>query len=107
MAYLKSSGEEEAAKKETLHTALKALDSHLASSGPWLGGATIGQADCALAPKLLHMQVALREFKGWEEPAGVARVGAYLDAWRSRPSWKAHEYTDEAIVAGWKRHLAH
>lgn len=107
VAFLKASGEDEAAKKETLHTALKTLDAHLAASGPWLGGASLGQADCALAPKLHHMQVALREFKGWALPADVRRVGAYLEAWRARPSWKAHEYTDAAVVAGWKRHLAH
>lgn len=107
VAYLKSSGDDEAAKKDALHTALKALDAHLAAGGPWIGGANLGQADCALAPKLHHMQIALRAFKGWELPSDAARVGAYLDAWRARPSWTAHEYSDDAVVAGWKRHLGH
>ena len=105
VAYLKAGPDDEAAKQETLHAALKALDAHLASAGPWLGGGAVGQADCALAPKLHHMQVALAAFKGWAIPKDAARVEAYLDAWRARPSWKAHEYSDEAVVAGWKKHL--
>ena len=107
VAYLKADAgtPDEAAKQETLHTALKALDAHLAAGGPWLGGAAIGQADCALAPKLHHMRVALKAFKGWTPPPDAARVGAYLDAWRERPSWTAHEYSDDAVVAGWKKHL--
>jgi glutathione S-transferase len=107
VAFLKADpgSPDEATKRDTLHTALRALDAHLASAGPWLGGATLGQADCALAPKLHHMVVALGAFKGWALPADAARVGAYLDAWRARPSWTAHEYSDEAVVAGWKKHM--
>jgi len=106
-AFLKAPPGDPEGKEAALVAALRSLCAHLSTRGPWLGGAALGQADCALAPKLHHMQVALRHFKGWEAPAECAAVGAYLDAWRARPSWQAHAYTDAAIVAGWKRHMEH
>ncbi len=42
---------------------LKALNSHLESHGPYLKGKDISAGDLALAPKLHHMQVALKAFK--------------------------------------------
>jgi glutathione S-transferase len=42
---------------------LKVLNSHLESHGPYLKGKDISAGDLALAPKLHHMQVALKAFK--------------------------------------------
>lgn len=42
---------------------LKGLNSHLESSGPYLKGKDVSSGDLALAPKLHHMQVALKAFK--------------------------------------------
>ena len=42
---------------------LKILNSHLESHGPYLKGKDISAGDLALAPKLHHMQVALKAFK--------------------------------------------
>ena len=42
---------------------LKALNSHLETGGPFLKGDKISAGDLALAPKLHHMQVALKAFK--------------------------------------------
>ena len=42
---------------------LQKLNSHLAANGPFLKGQDISSGDLALAPKLHHMQVALKEIK--------------------------------------------
>ena len=42
---------------------LKTLNSHLEANGPFLKGNDISSGDLALAPKLHHMQVALKAFK--------------------------------------------
>lgn len=42
---------------------LRELNSHLESHGPFLKGKDISAGDLALAPKLHHMQVALKAFK--------------------------------------------
>ena len=42
---------------------LKGLNSHLQSSGPYLKGEDVSAGDLALAPKLHHMQVALKALK--------------------------------------------
>ncbi len=42
---------------------LKELNSHLEVHGPFLKGKDISAGDLALAPKLHHMQVALKAFK--------------------------------------------
>lgn len=42
---------------------LKGLNSHLESSGPYLKGKDVSAGDLALAPKLHHMQVALKALK--------------------------------------------
>lgn len=42
---------------------LKGLNNHLESSGPYLKGKDVSAGDLALAPKLHHMQVALKALK--------------------------------------------
>lgn len=42
---------------------LKGLNSHLESTGPYLKGKDVSSGDLALAPKLHHMQVALKAFR--------------------------------------------
>ncbi|KAL3138066.1 glutathione s-transferase [Trebouxia sp. C0009 RCD-2024] len=84
---------------------LKGLNNHLESNGPFLKGKDISSGDLALAPKLHHMQIALEAFKGFEIPQEFEAVYAYLENMRSRQSWQNTQYSDEAVLSGWKPKL--
>lgn len=102
--FIKSSDAEEAEKEAALVAALTALNEHLAASGPFVGGESVTATDCSLMPKLYHMKVATKHFKGWEMPASLSAVAAYMDAFMARDSWKATHYSPELVVKGWERH---
>lgn len=89
-------------------TELRALNEYLSSHGPYVGGASVCATDLSLAPKLHHMDVALRELRGgWEMPPDACgEVRAYLGRMRARPSWAATAYGDELVVKGWAPKLA-
>jgi len=111
VAFLKApAGAEGAEKEAALADALARLGAWLTANGPFLGpGAGFGSGDAFLAPRLHHMSVALPHFKtgGWSWPAGSEPVRSYLDRVRALPAWKACAYGDDAVIAGWNRHLAH
>lgn len=92
-------------KIEPLKAELRELNSHLESHGPFLKGKNISAGDLALAPKLHHMQVALKAFKAFEIPQELEAVHAYLDSIRSRPSWQNTKYSDDLVLSGWKPKL--
>lgn len=97
---------EEAEKRRALDEAVVRLSEAIDASGkPFLGGDAPRQADFALAPKLHHLSIAAPAHKGWSWPAESESAAAYLDRMRARPSWKAHEYSDESVVAGWKKNV--
>lgn len=97
---------EEAEKRAKLDEVVILLAKAIKDSGkPFLGGDAPQQADFALAPKLHHLSIAAPAHKGWAFPAGSEPVVEYLDRMRSRPSWKQHEYSDESVVAGWKKNV--
>eukprot|EP00887_Chlorella_sp_A99_P000793 scaffold5.g793.t1 len=94
--FLKAPGgsEEEGEKRAKLEAALSALNDFLAANGkPYTGGASVTATDCALVPKLYHMEVALGHFKGWQLPEGLGAVRRYIDAFEQRPSWQHTLYT--------------
>ena len=64
---------------------------------------TVGCSAAAAAPSHCP-QVTTKYFRGWEMPAQLARVKAYIDAFTARPSWQHTLYSPEAIIAGWERH---
>lgn len=105
--FLKAPEGEGAEKEAALVAALAALNEYLVKSGPYVGGTNVCATDLSLAPKLYHLQVALKHFKGWEIPADLSAVYRYLNLIKARPSWKNTLYSEEAVVAGWKRHLEH
>ena len=110
VSFLKAPGGADSEQKAALDAALVRLGEYLTSHGPFLGpGEGFGSGDAALAPKLYHLSVALPHFKqgGWSLPPGAEAVGAYLEAVKAMPAWKACEYSTDAIIAGWNRHLAH
>lgn len=61
--FLKSDDSEAADKQAALEAELGSLNDHLAQNGPFLKGGNISAGDLALAPKLYHLQIALRELK--------------------------------------------
>ena len=96
----------EAEKRAKLDEAVLGLAKALGEAGkPFLGGDAPQQADFALAPKLHHLSIAAPAHKGWAFPPGAETVVEYLGRMRSRPSWKQHEYSDECVVAGWKKNV--
>ncbi len=74
MQFLKSDESTKAEKQAALEAELSALDSHLSQNGPFLKGANISAGDLALAPKLYHLQIALRELKVREARQLVAAL---------------------------------
>lgn len=97
---------EEAEKRKALDEAVVRLSEAIEASGkPFLGGDAPKQADFALAPKLHHLSIAAPAHKGWSWPSDAKAASEYLDRMRARPSWKAHEYSDESVVQGWKKNV--
>lgn len=102
--FIKSSPEEAAAKEADLVACLKGLNDHLAAKGPFIGGAAPCATDCAVMPRLYHMQVATAYFRGWEMPAELTALKSYMDAFMARDSWRNTAYAPEAVTKGWERH---
>jgi glutathione S-transferase len=106
-AYLKAPAGGDADQKAALDAALGRLAEFLKGRefiGP---GPGFGSGDASLAPKLHHMAVALPHFKegGWAMPPEAEAVGDYLARVRGLPAWQACAYSDDAVIAGWNRHL--
>jgi hypothetical protein len=59
-------------KEAALLSELDTLEAILArtSGGPFFGGNRVVQADATFAPRVYHMEVALRRIKGWRAPEG-------------------------------------
>lgn len=62
-AFIKSSPEEAAEKEADLVECLRGLDAHLTAHGPFIGGAAPCATDCAVMPRLYHMQVGTKYFR--------------------------------------------
>ncbi|EFN57582.1 hypothetical protein CHLNCDRAFT_143262 [Chlorella variabilis] len=103
-AFIKSSPEEAAEKEADLVECLRGLDAHLTAHGPFIGGAAPCATDCAVMPRLYHMQVGTKYFRDWEMPAELAALRQYMDTFMSRDSWKNTYYSPEMVIAGWEAH---
>ena len=68
-----------------------------------LGGA-ISLADCSLAPKLYHMDVATKEFFP-DTHAKIKKdyplVNRYMEVMFNLPEFKATVYPPETVIWGW------
>jgi len=94
-------------KQAELERELEKVDAHLAAAAkPFLGGGALNASDASLAPKLYHISVALPAIKGWRLPERFKAIRAYLEALPSSHAWVATDYGTDAIVAGWRAHLA-
>jgi glutathione S-transferase len=102
--FAKAGDAEAAAKEAALVAALREMEEHLRAGGPYVGGATPNATDVSLMPKLYHATVALRHFRGWELPAELTAVRAYMAAFMARDSWQKTLYSEELVIKGWERH---
>jgi glutathione dehydrogenase/transferase len=105
--------DEEKAKLADLDKELDRVDGYLASHAASSGGALFGgnkldAADASFAPKLYHAKVALTKLKGAGPLFGGGKRPAlerYWQALTSLDAWKKTDYGEDAIVAGWERHV--
>jgi glutathione S-transferase len=102
--FLKSDEAESADKQAALEAELSGLNDHLSQHGPFLKGSNISAGDLALAPKLYHLKIALKELKGWDKLGDYPKVNEYLSTIQQRDSWKNTYYAPEIVVAGWSAH---
>lgn len=103
--FLKSSAEEAPEKEANLIKSLTALEEHLKSNGPFIGGSQVCATDLNVMPKLYHCREALKHFKQWELPTSLVAVRKYMDEFEKRESWKNTYYSPEMIVKGWGKAL--
>jgi glutathione S-transferase len=88
--------------EQALLDELTSLEEHLKAHGPYIGGENISGTDLSLAPKLLHLKVALGHFKNWTIPADLTHVHKYIELLFSRDSFnKTKPEKEEYIIAGW------
>ncbi|KAK9810673.1 hypothetical protein WJX73_009341 [Symbiochloris irregularis] len=100
--FLTADKADEAEKQKALETELDELNKFLEGNGPYLGGDKFIAADAALSPKLHHIDVAAKALKGYSIPSSLTAVHTYIQKVASRPSWKATQYSDDFVIAGWK-----
>ncbi|GAB2229480.1 hypothetical protein Droror1_Dr00023623 [Drosera rotundifolia] len=87
--------------EQALIEQLKALDDHLKVHGPYIAGEKVTAVDLSLAPKLLHLEIALGHFKGWSVPEEFTHVHNYTKLLFSKDSFVKTKAAKEHVVAGW------
>ena len=91
-------------KEAKLREVLSELDAFLEGK-EYIGGDHVCQTDFLVMPRLYHMKVACKEFRGWEMAEGeYENVKAYMDRFMARDSWKNTAYGPELVIKGWERH---
>lgn len=63
------------------------------------------EVDCQTLPKLRHVQVAGKHYKGFEIPEEFKELKEYIAAGESHEVFRSTCAPDEEIIYGWKRHL--
>ncbi|CAL5221318.1 g3490 [Coccomyxa viridis] len=106
VAALKADGAEFKEKEEALVGSLTEIDEYMQNHKAYLGGDRPNAVDCMIAPRLYHIQVAMKELKGWEIPSNLTNLHEYITRMQSRDSWKQTYYSPDKVLAGWKAHLA-
>jgi len=107
--YLKHSNDGDAADdelKNNLLVSLTKLESRLGEAeGEFLvgNGEKLTMMDCALAPKLYHLQCGLEGFKenAIDLAAQFPALSKYMDTVFARPSFVKTTYPKETVVWGW------
>ncbi|CAG9464036.1 unnamed protein product [Pedinophyceae sp. YPF-701] len=73
-----------------------------AQDGPFFGGKALNEVDCDLGPKIYHAVTALKHFREFELPDSMPALKAYLPAFKETEAFKATDYGEAAIIAGWQ-----
>ena len=98
--------EEDETLKSNLEEKLNLLEQHLSGddgSGPYLAGDVLTLPDCSLAPKLYHMKVILKAFKGdsINIPEKYPKLSSYMETMFNRESFKNTAYPEDVVIWGW------
>ena len=100
------------AAEETLKMALlkelKKLDDFLKenkSQGKFLVCDDLCEIDCQVLPKLRHVQVAGKHYKGFEIPEELKELRDYIAAGQSHEVFQTTCAPDEELIHGWKQHM--
>ena len=70
----------------------------------FLLGDFMSDLDCSILPKLLHVRVAGKEFKGFDIPQELTALHDYIKNGQMEPVWEKTCPPDEQIIYGWNRH---
>ena len=70
----------------------------------WGQHAKVGLPPCLVdgAGHVNCRHVTLLVLQGFEIPSQLKAVQTYLSDIRARPSWKATEYSNDVLLAGWE-----
>jgi glutathione S-transferase len=104
--YLKNTNpNREAEMKNALNRELEKLNKALKESGHrFLDGDKLTQPDLRILPKLHHVVVAGKLFKGYEIPEDEDKYGRlkeYLENWKQEPVYQETKYGDADMEYGW------
>ncbi len=105
--YAKNQDRDKDAELEAKLTAeLQKIDDFLGKSpGPFLCGDSWAIADCALVPRLYHLTVVGRHYKGYSKYEGMQSLVKYMDHTFSTDVFKATDYPPEYILQGWAKYF--
>ncbi|KAK2079564.1 hypothetical protein QBZ16_001959 [Prototheca wickerhamii] len=102
--YLRSIGHpDEDEKKQILEDKVAIVEAFLAGNpeGPFVHGREPAVTDFELMPKLHHLDIVTRHFKGWMLLEKYPSIGTYLEAARKLPIWQATAYSEESMIDHW------
>eukprot|EP00850_Spirogloea_muscicola_P011153 SM000068S20585 [mRNA] locus=s68:345639:347549:- [translate_table: standard] len=102
--YLKSKDPSDGTR-EALEVELKKLEDQLTKSGgPFILGDRLSSLDLSLAPKLYHVEIALKHFKDWSMPPDLTALRSHIETVQARESFKKTQAPKEIVIRGWAAH---
>lgn len=106
-AWAKNQDKEKDAQLEADFTAeLKKIDDFMSKSkGPLLCGEAWSVADCALVPRLYHIQTVAHYYKNYLKFNDFQHLKRYMEYAFATPEFKATDYPVEWVIAGWAKYF--
>ncbi|XP_064397323.1 uncharacterized protein LOC135344129 [Halichondria panicea] len=90
--------------KDAFVAEMKKVDDFVSKSGPLLCGSPWSVADCALVPRLYHMQTVADHFMGYKIDQ-FNNVKRYMDYSFATEEFKQTDYPREWILTGWAKYF--
>lgn len=85
---------------------LKKIDHFLSeSSGPFLCGESWSVADCALVPRLYHIDTVAKHFLHFNQMDSFRHIKQYMEHTFSSKEFKETDYPQEWILTGWSKYF--